>query len=131
MPEASPPVGRATPSAAATRPPGRRPPVRPHLLRLTHAGFEPDDPYVRRWWTCVLGPTAVADLLRLVRAADAGTTIPRPVGLTRLVAAGLVLRHGSAVVIPLPVPPVGDRDLGRIPHHLRAAHRRDLAALAR
>ena len=124
MPEASPPVGRATPPAGATL--TRRRPVRVVLVPTTRSGFDPVDPYVRRWWTCVLGPTAVTDLLRLVRAAERGETIPRPVGLPRLVAAGLAHRRDDVVVIPLPVPPVARPHLDRIPHALRARHQRDL-----
>lgn len=52
--------------------------------------FPVTHPYVRRFWTAVLGPGAVADLLRLAAAARRGRSLRRPVHLPLLVAAGLV-----------------------------------------
>lgn len=126
MPEASHPVARATPPIEGGT---RRPRVTVHIWEVGWPGFAPDAAYVRRWWTCAIGPSAVADLLRMIRAgADGPAPMPRPLTLDRLVSAGLVLGFGPVVVVPLPIRPVRPPLDRRIPHHLRAAHRRDLAA---
>ena len=128
MSEASHPVGSATPrSDDGTR---HRPTVTVHVWEVGWRGFAPDDPYVRRWWTCAIGPSAVADLLRLVRAgSDGPVELPRPGALDRLVAAGLVLGFGTRIVVPLPIRPVLPPLDRRIPHRLRPAHRAELLAL--
>jgi hypothetical protein len=130
MSEASPPVGRANPPADATPPTGRvlmhRPPMRA-VPMVRSEGFPLDHPYVRRWWTCALGPTAIADLLRLGRAATRGASLPLPLGLPRLLAVGLVHHTGRTVVVPTRVPPVPERLLARMPVHLREQHRLEVA----
>jgi hypothetical protein len=128
MSEASHPVGSATPTAdddARTRPV-----VTVHVWEVAWPGFAPHADYVRRWWTCAIGPSAVADLLRMARAAaDGPAELRRPPTLDRLVSSGLVLGFGSVVVVPVPIRPVGPPLDRRIPHRLRAAHQRDLATL--
>lgn len=130
MSEASHPVGSATsPIDGATRRP-TRPSVGVHLWEVGWPGFAPTHDYVRRWWTCAIGPSAVADLLRLARAASDGPVeVVRPPTLDRLIAAGLVLGFGATVVIPLPIRPVRPPLDRRIPHRLRPAHARDLRSL--
>ncbi|MDH5373824.1 MAG: hypothetical protein OEX97_12845 [Acidimicrobiia bacterium] len=82
-----------------------RPWVRPHL-------YERDEPilythrYVRSAWTAVLGPQAVADLLRLIRAAEQGRRIRRPVRLQALVAVGLAVWAGGELFVSTHLPPV-------------------------
>jgi hypothetical protein len=46
---------------------------------------------VRRFWTAVVGPSAVADLLRLIAAADMTTSIPLPRRTPLLLTAGLIV----------------------------------------
>lgn len=121
-----PPVGHATPPTGTTPCLRERPPVLPLIAETGRPGLAPEDPYVRRWWTCVLGPTSVADLLRLVRAAREGGTISRPLGLNGLVRAGLVRHQAGVVVIPIPIPPVSAPYDRRIPPWLRHAHAREL-----
>ena len=121
-----PPVGHATPPTGTAPCLRERPPVLPLLAEVDRPGFEPEHPYVRRWWTCVLGPTAVTDLLRLVRAARTGQTISRPFGLAGLVRAGLVRHQAGIVVVPVPIPPVAAPHDRRIPPWLRRAHALDL-----
>jgi hypothetical protein len=87
--EAAPLSGAASPSPATVQ---RRPLVAPLLWtrRLEGPGYPPDHPYVRRYWTAVLGPGAVADLLRLMTAARRGCSLLEPLHLSTLARAGLV-----------------------------------------
>lgn len=131
MSESQPPVGRANPPADATP----RGPILGPRPRITvrvcggPAGVRPTHPYVRHWWTCVLGPTAVIDLLRMTRAAETNITLPVPMGLPRLIGAGLAHRHDDVVFLPERIPPVSAPFTDRIPVPLRIDHRRDAAAL--
>ncbi len=52
-------------------------------------GFSAQDDYVRRFWTAVIGPGAVADLLRLMAAAGTDRELKRPVFLAELARVGL------------------------------------------
>ncbi|HSQ38030.1 MAG TPA: hypothetical protein VLS92_09080, partial [Acidimicrobiia bacterium] len=50
-----------------------RPYIHPLLAASNgHAGHNPDDPAVRRYWSALVGPGAVADLLRLTATARRG-----------------------------------------------------------
>lgn len=59
-------------------------------LTPCHDGFEASDPYIRKFWVAALGPGAVAELLRLVRAAGKGEEVRLPRYLPQLLKAGLV-----------------------------------------
>lgn len=87
-------------------------------------GFEPGDPYVRRYWVAAIGAGAVAELMRLVKAAEAGEWLPLPRWLPVLMRNDLVkIVHGQMVVaslIPI-VPPILRR---RFPPGLVEEHRR-------
>ena len=77
--------------------------------RLEEAdGFEPSDPYVLRFWVAAIGPSAVAELLRLVRAAGKGEDVRLPRHLPHLLKAGLVEVEDGALVVAsrLPVVPL-------------------------
>ena len=95
----------------------------PRLLPAV-SGIEPADPYVRRYWTAVLGPTAVAELLRLIVAARRRKEIKLPHRLPQLTAEGLVSIYGGTVWVPSLIPSLGARQLQRLPAALRAEHRR-------
>ncbi|MFV1963285.1 MAG: hypothetical protein ACC658_15815, partial [Acidimicrobiia bacterium] len=56
-------------TGASVRPTARVRPVVPVRLSKSEGRFRPSDPYVRRFWVAAIGPSAVAELLRLVRAA--------------------------------------------------------------
>lgn len=69
-------------------------------------GYPSDHPYVRRYWTAVLGPGAVADLLRLATAAQRGRSLRRPVNLASLTRAGLVRHSDGRILVRTVIPPV-------------------------
>jgi hypothetical protein len=94
-------------------------------------GVAHDDPYVRRFWVAAIGPGAVADLLRLIAAANAGRPIPRPLYLAALGRVGLARSLADHVVVPLRVPVLPAHLLGRLPAGLRDEHRRWLQRRSR
>jgi hypothetical protein len=96
--------------------------VAPVLTRGTAAGYTPTHDYVRRFWIAVLGPGAVADLLRLTAAAHSGRSLKEPIHLSTLLAAGLVLRHDTTLAVLDMVPPVPDHLVARFPPRLRREH---------
>ena len=84
--------------------------------------FSAHDPYVRRFWTAVIGPGAVADLLRLMAAASHGRTLVRPIHLSDLARAGLASGYGDVVAVRAVIPPVPPEWVRRFPVPLREAH---------
>jgi hypothetical protein len=89
--------------------------------------LEPSDPYVRRFWVAAIGPGAVAELLRLIRAAEKGEDVRLPRHLPLLLRSGLAAIHhgGIRVVSSLPIVPIELR--WRFPPGLAAEHGRWLA----
>lgn len=85
-------------------------------------GFEPDDPYVRRYWVAAIGQGAVADLLRLVVAARRKVLIPEPTFLSTLISEGLASAVWDQVSVPDPIPPLGAVARKRLAPSLRAEH---------
>jgi hypothetical protein len=81
---------------------------------------------VRRYWTAVLGPGAVADLLRLATAAQRGRSLALPTHLGALLQADMVRRVENTLEVKLTVPALPDRYLARLHPRLRtelaAAH---------
>ncbi|NND13882.1 MAG: hypothetical protein HKO10_07950 [Acidimicrobiia bacterium] len=73
----------------------RRRTVRAVIWDDPSPGFSAQDDYVRRFWTAVIGPGAVADLLRLMAAAGTDRELKRPVFLAELARVGLA-RDGGA-----------------------------------
>src|SRR3972149_9236326 len=67
-------------------------------------GHAPTDAAVRRFWTAVVGPGAVADLLRLTAAAQTGRRLREPVHLSLLAAEGLVARPRELGFSRPPIP---------------------------
>lgn len=100
-----------------------RPLVIPRLLPLS-GGVLPADPYVRRYWTALLGPTAVEELLRLIVAAERATAIPLPHRLAQLATEGLVTLTRRQIWVRPRVPRLGPRQIRRLPPGLRAEHAR-------
>jgi hypothetical protein len=118
--EAAPLSGAASPSPPTVR---LRPFVRPALWPNEPGGYAQDHPYVRRFWTAVLGPGAVADLLRLITAARRERPLRRPLHLAQLAREGLVLFEADGLYVRSRVPPLSVRHLRRLPARLRAEHR--------
>lgn len=101
-----------------------RPSIKPELLDdpLGTIGYPPDDPYVRRFWVAVMGPGAVADLLRLMKAAAERRPIRRPHHLAELAREDLVRFRAGRVLVRRTVPPLGAPQVRRLPPGLRAEH---------
>lgn len=94
--------------------------IKPVLIPIRiDAGYHLVDPYVRRYWTAALGPSAIADLLRLGAAARAGSSIRRPLRLSALLSEGLVAQRGATVFVGDRVPAVPQHYLRRLPVKLR------------
>ncbi len=78
---------------------------------------------MRRFWVPVLGPGAIADLLRLATAAARDRSLPLPRHLSTLARAGMVaMGADGAVAVRTLIPPVPPPLLRRLPHHLRREH---------
>ncbi len=104
----------------------------PVLACSPRAGrYTPTHDYVRRFWIAVLGPGAVADLLRLAAAAHSGRSLKEPTHLPSLLTAGLVRRHGATLAVPEHIPPVPDHLVARFPPRLRRAHAEVVASGSR
>jgi hypothetical protein len=86
-------------------------------------GHEPHDPAVRRFWTAIVGPGAVADLLRLIAATRSGRRLREPLHLGILAAEGLIERAGPIVLVRPRVPHLGASQLRRLRPALRAEYR--------
>lgn len=87
------------------------------------ADYPLDHPYVRRFWTALIGPGAVADLLRLATAAQRGRSLLRPVHLPTLTRAGLVTHDGNRVMVRTTIPRLSASDIRRLHPALREEHR--------
>jgi len=85
-------------------------------------GHSPDDPAVRRFWTAIIGPTAVADLLRLTAAASTGRRIRMPLRLASLATEGLIHRCGSIVLVRPTVPFLSPSQRRRLHPALRSEY---------
>ncbi|MGI9585467.1 MAG: hypothetical protein ACR2N7_07725 [Acidimicrobiia bacterium] len=101
-----------------------RPLVTPQLSSDLSHGYSPTDRYVREFLIPLVGPGAVADLLRLTAAAHSGRPIRLPVNLTTLVREGLASRtHDAEIVVPSKVRPLAQHQVRRLPPSLRRTHR--------
>lgn len=85
-------------------------------------GFPFTDPDARRWWSAVLGPGAVADLLRLATAARRGRSLPRPVHLELLARHGLVRDRGHRLEVVSGFPVIPREWLRRVHPEIRREH---------
>jgi hypothetical protein len=92
------------------------------LLPAGRDGHAPDDPAVRRFWVALVGPGAVADLLRLTAAAHGRRTIRRPVHLGVLLREGLVERNDEQILVHPLIPTMLPCHLRRLRPSLRAEY---------
>ncbi len=117
-----------SPGAAARIVTQKRCRISPRLWpQPPETSFEPSDPYVRMYWTAALGPSAVAELLRVICAAKRSWSIPHPLFLPVLCEEGLVHYVERTVWVREQVPPLGRRQLARLSPHLQRRHNQDLA----
>ena len=86
--------------------------------------FDPSDPYVRRFWVAAIGPGAVAELLRLIRAAAKGEDVRLPRHLPLLMRTGLVRAGRGCLVVVDRIPVVPAELRWRFPPSLAAEHGR-------
>ena len=114
-------VGHA---GASARPTVKVRPTVPVRYDQRRAGFEPSDPYIRRFWVAAIGAGAVTELLRLVRAAGTGEEVRLPRHLPMLLKAGLVNVAEGALLVPRRLPPVPVELRWRFPPSLAAEHSR-------
>lgn len=118
-----------SPGAAGRVPAQKRYRIAPRLWQdRPGSGFDPAHPYVRTYWTAVLGPSAVAELLRVICAAKRRRTIPHPLFLPMLCREGLVHYAHRAVWVSDRVPPLGRHHVARLAPDLRRRHSQDLQA---
>ena len=116
--------------------PGAEGPLRPTAIRRVTVSPKPwpeessfgryplHHPYVRRFWTAVMGPGAVAALLRLAAAAGRGADVPRPVHMDVLAREGLVLEWDGHVFVRPDLPGLAPHHVRRMPPALRIEHAR-------
>jgi hypothetical protein len=77
---------------------------------------------VRRFWVAAIGASAVAELLRLVRAAEKGEGVRLPRTLPILLRVGLVRAETSGLVVFDRIPAVPPELRWRFPPYLAAEH---------
>jgi len=111
-------------SGTSVRPTARVRPVVPVRLETSSATFRPSDPYVRRFWVAAIGSAAVAELLRLVRAAEKGEGVRLPRYLPSLIRTGLVKAESGGLVVMDHIPEVPKSLRWRFPPSLAADHNR-------
>ena len=90
----------------------------------TDSRFAPSDPYVRRFWVAAIGPSAVAELLRLVQAGSKGEDVRLPRYLPTLIRCGLAKIESDAIVVGDRIPEVPAELRWRFPPSLAAEHSR-------
>lgn len=100
-----------------------RPIVRAELIAQRIDGYAPTDEYVRTFWISVVGPGAVADLLRLAAAAHSGRPLKLPSNLAALIREGLAQPcPGGTIKVHQRVPPLSAKQVRRLTPELRRKH---------
>ena len=89
--------------------------VTPQIWEGTDNGETLIDPGPRRRWCALIGPGAVADLLRLATAAARGRSLLRPVNLDTLARHGMVTSDGDRLLVRTTYPAI-------TPHMNRRLH---------
>lgn len=96
--------------------------VAPEVWETFEPGHAVTSAYVRTFWTALLGPGAVADLLRLATAASRGRSLRRPVGLSRLCVAGLAREHDGRLQVKTTIPTLTVHQLRTLHPAVRRLH---------
>jgi len=117
-------VTAAMQTGASVRPTARVRPEIPVKLDAHSQRFDPSDPYVRRFWVAAIGPGAVTELLRLIRAAGEGKSVRLPRSLPVLLKAGLVRSDSGWLIVSARIPEVPVELRWRFPPRLAAEHTR-------
>lgn len=100
-----------------------RPVVTVERMPCEHDCVDATDVYVRRFWIPLLGPGAVADLLRLTAAAQSGRPLRLPTHTHLLTTHGLVQRLGDHRLAVRPkVPRLSAMAVRRLPPSIRRDH---------
>ncbi len=92
--------------------------------------FLATDPYVRKFWVAIIGPSSLMDLLRLSQAARRQEKVLRPLHLRPLLEAGLVKVDQECVIVADRIPALPPNLVARLPLHLRRQHAALSARLA-
>ncbi len=99
-----------------------RPELKVKVMAGPPDGMRSDSIYIRRFWVAAIGPGAVADLLRTIRAGQRKRTVTYPIYLHVLVQSGLAAFDGTKVTVPHPVPLLPPHLVRRLPPALRREH---------
>lgn len=122
---ARPPVKDAVSAGSASvRATARVRPYVPVELVQTDGPFPASHPYIRRFWVAALGSGAIAELLRLVRAAEKGEEVRLPRYLPHLLRADLVSVTSNGIRVGNRFPVVPRELRWRFPPSLAGEHSR-------
>jgi hypothetical protein len=122
---ARPPVIDAVSTGSASvRATARVRPFVPVELVESEGPFPASHPYIRRFWVAALGSGAIAELLRLVRAAEKGEEVRLPRYLPQLLRANLVSVTSNAIRVGNTFPAVPRELRWRFPPSLAGEHSR-------
>jgi hypothetical protein len=122
---ARPPVIDAVSTGSASvRATARVRPFVPVELVESDGPFPASHPYIRRFWVAALGSGAIAELLRLVRAAEKGEEVRLPRYLPQLLRANLVSVTSNAIRVGNMFPAVPRELRWRFPPSLAGEHTR-------
>ena len=90
-------------------------------------GVDPTHPYVRAYWSAIVGTSAVADLMRMIVAANRSTSLAHPLFVHVLTREGLVHHFRDHMWVHSTVAPLGTKQVARLTPRLKRFHSRDLA----
>jgi len=96
--------------------------ISPRVWTTSEPGYPVAGSYVRTFWTAVLGPGAVADLLRLATAASRDRSLRRPPALSQLTVAGLARESAGHIEVRTVIPPLSSSQLMAMPPAIRRLH---------
>lgn len=123
--DARPPHPHAVlPPGAPVRPSARTRPLVPVTLEDLPGEVDVTDRYVRRFWVAAIGTGAVAELLRMVRAAEKGEAVRLPRSLPILLRLGLARATSSGLRVSRRIPLVPTEMRWRFPPSLAGEHSR-------